>query len=71
MKLVTLDFETFYSKEYSLSRMTTQEYIDHESFEVIGVAAKVGAGETEWCSGNWDTINIFLRSLDQIGRAHV
>ena len=64
MKLVTLDFETFYSKEYSLSRMTTQEYIDHESFEVIGVAAKVGAGETEWCSGNWDTINTFLRSLD-------
>jgi DNA polymerase len=64
MKLVTLDMETYYSREYSLSRMTTQEYIDHDDFEVIGVAAKVGAGETAWCSGDWREVNAFLKSLD-------
>lgn len=60
MKLVTLDFETYYSRDYSLSRMTTQEYIDDYRFEVIGVAVKVGAGETLWCTGNWTEIKRFL-----------
>lgn len=64
MKLVTLDFETFYSKEYSLSRMTTQEYIDDERFEVIGVAVKVGAAEPIWCSGEWQEIAMFLTEFD-------
>ena len=64
MKLVTLDFETFYSREYSLSRMTTQEYIDDPRFEVIGVAVKVGAGETIWCTGNDAEIAAFLASFD-------
>lgn len=70
MKLVTLDFETFYSREYSLSRMTTQEYIDDERFEVIGVAVKVGAGETIWCTGNDAEIAAFLTSFD-LGNAMV
>jgi len=64
MKLVTLDMETYYSREYSLSRMTTQEYIDDPRFEVIGVAVKVGAGETIWCTGNDAEISAFLASFD-------
>ena len=27
MDLITLDFETYYSKEYSLGKLTTEEYI--------------------------------------------
>lgn len=64
MKLVVLDFETHYSREYSLSRMTTQEYIDDVRFEVIGVAVKVGAGETVWMTGDWKQIKEFLEGFD-------
>lgn len=51
MKIITLDFETFYDKSFSLSKMTTEEYIRDELFEVIGVAVKVDDGETQWFSG--------------------
>ena len=48
MKILTFDFETYYDKEYSLSRMTTEEYIRSDKFEVIGVAVKEDDGETVW-----------------------
>ena len=38
MNLITIDFETYYSREYSLTKMTTEEYIRSPFFEVIGVA---------------------------------
>ena len=37
MDLITLDFETFYSKEFSLSKLTTEEYIRDPRFQVIGL----------------------------------
>lgn len=49
--IVTLDFETYYDKDYSLSKITTEQYIRHRDFEVIGVAAKINDGPTEWFSG--------------------
>jgi len=36
--LYTLDFETYYDKEYSLSRMSTEAYIWDDRFEVIMVS---------------------------------
>lgn len=51
MHIITYDFETFYDKAYSLSKITTEEYIRHELFEVIGIAVKVDGGETQWFSG--------------------
>ena len=48
MNLVTLDFETYYSRDYSLSKMTTEEYVRHPEFEVIGVAIKQGDMPTMW-----------------------
>lgn len=41
MQLLTLDFETTYSKTYSLSKMTTEAYINDPQFEVVGVAVKI------------------------------
>lgn len=38
MKSLTVDFETMYDKYFSLSKLTTEEYIRDELFEVIGVA---------------------------------
>lgn len=42
------DFETFYDREYSLSKITTEAYVRDPRFEVIGVAIKIGDGETKW-----------------------
>lgn len=51
MHIITYDFETFYDRAFSLSKMTTEEYIRDELFEVIGIAVKVDGGETQWFSG--------------------
>lgn len=37
-KIVVLDFETFYSNEYTLSRMTTEEYVRDNRFEALCVS---------------------------------
>ena len=46
MDLITIDFETYYDKDFSLSKLTTEEYIRDPRFEVIGVAVKVNNGPT-------------------------
>jgi DNA polymerase len=51
MQVITYDFETFYDRAFSLSKMTTEEYIRDELFEVIGLAVKVDDGDTQWFSG--------------------
>ena len=37
MDVITLDFETYYDKDFSLRKLTTEEYIRSLEFEVIGV----------------------------------
>jgi DNA polymerase len=64
MKIITLDFETYYAKDYGLRKCTTEEYIRHEQFEVIGVSVKVDDGETEWFSGTKKDTEEFLKKLD-------
>ena len=44
-QLVTLDFETYYSSTYGLTKQTTEEYIRHPEFQVIGVAIKINDEE--------------------------
>ena len=41
MDLITLDFETYYDRDFSLSKLTTEEYVRDHQFEVIGVGIKV------------------------------
>jgi DNA polymerase I-like protein with 3'-5' exonuclease and polymerase domains len=65
MNLITIDFETMYEKStYSLSKMTTEEYVRDDRFEVIGVAVKVNDGETEWASGTHEQIKGWLKGFD-------
>lgn len=52
MSLVTIDFETFYSKDFSLSKMTTEKYIRDPRFEVIGVSVKIDSGGIRWITEN-------------------
>lgn len=64
MDLITIDFETFYSKDFSLSKMTTEEYIRSPEFETIGVSVKVGSEDAEWFSGTKEQTKKFLQKFD-------
>ena len=61
MRVVTLDFETYYDKDFSLSKLQTDAYILDPRFEVIGVGVKDGAEETQWVT---EGIDKFLQKLD-------
>ena len=62
MQIVTLDFETFYDTGFSLSNLTTEEYLRDARFQVIGVGIKIEEGETKWYSGN--EVNEALNQID-------
>ena len=64
MNLITIDFETYYDRDFSLSKMTTEEYIRSELFETIGVAVRVNDGETQWFSGTEKETWTFLQKFD-------
>ena len=64
MQIITIDFETFYSQDYSLSKITTEEYVRDPRFQIIGVGVKVDAQPTEWFSGSHKQIKEFLAQFD-------
>jgi len=64
MDLITVDFETYYSQDFSLSKLTTEEYIRSRQFEVIGVAVRVNNEPTEWASGTHEQLQTFLTAFD-------
>lgn len=73
MKVIVVDFETFYDRAFSLSKMTTEEYLRDELFEVIGVGVKVDDGETQWFSGTKRDTQKFLNQFpwdDALAVAH-
>ena len=67
MDIVTIDFETYYDREYSLSKMTTEAYIRDPRFEVVGVAIKVNDQEVDWYSGA--DPGGFLHAIDYSNKA--
>jgi len=67
MDIVTIDFETYYDREYSLSKMTTEAYVRDPRFEVIGVGVKINNHPTDWYTGA--NPGRFLRSLDYTDKA--
>lgn len=48
MRLVSLDFETYYSTDYSLSKLTTEAYVRDPRFEVIGCAVSIDFAPAVW-----------------------
>ena len=52
MDVITIDFESFYDKDYSLSKMSTMAYVLDKRFEVIGVGVKVNDEETKTYTGS-------------------
>lgn len=64
MQLITIDFETYYDQEFSLTKMTTEEYVRSPQFEVIGVGVKVDDKPVEWASGSMSEIREYLWDFD-------
>lgn len=64
MNIITVDFETLYTPTYSLSKMTTEEYVRHADFEVIGVGVKVNDGRTQSFSGPMQDTAEWLGQFD-------
>jgi len=64
LKIITVDTETYYSREFSLTKLTTEEYVRSPDFEVIGVSVQVGSDEPVWFSGTRKETKEFLESFD-------
>jgi DNA polymerase len=62
--VITIDFETYYDREFSLSKITTEEYVRDRCFEVIGVGVKVDEKKTEWFSGTEAQIKFWLGKFE-------
>jgi DNA polymerase len=64
MTILTVDFETYYGQQYSLSKITTEEYVRDSRFEVIGVSVKVDDEPAEWFSGTAKQTKAWLNKFD-------
>jgi DNA polymerase len=64
MNILTLDFETYYSRDFSLTKSTTEEYVRSDLFQTIGVSVKENDGEAKWFSGTHEEILDFLSNYD-------
>lgn len=50
MNIVTLDCETYYDKDYTLTKMTTEAYVRDPRFELFGLAVRHPNGDVGWGS---------------------
>ena len=64
MKVIGLDFETYYSKTFSLTKLTTEEYIRSPEFETIGVCVQAQGEEPVFFSGTKADTKAFLDSWE-------
>lgn len=64
MDLYTIDVETFYDRDYSLSKITTEEYVRDERFELIGLSIKKNDKKAKWLSGDIVTLYAALHTID-------
>ena len=64
MNIITIDFETYYDKIFSLSKMTTEEYVRDDRFEVIGIAVKENDNESTWYTGTFKEIKESLETYN-------
>jgi DNA polymerase len=62
MDLITIDFETYYDRDYSLSKITTEEYVRSPQFEVIGAGVKVNDTPAQWASGEPEDVKRWLQT---------
>ena len=61
MNLITIDFETYYAKDFGFKTHTTEEYVRDPKFEVIGVSVKLNNQPAEWASGTHEQLKQWLQ----------
>lgn len=72
-RLVSLDFETYYDADYTLSKLSTSEYVRDERFEASMVGIKIGNKKTkvvphskiaaELAAINWETHSVLCHNV--------
>lgn len=72
-RLVSLDFETYYDADYTLSKLSTSEYVRDERFEASMVGIKIGRKKTkvvphnkikeELAKINWKTHSVLCHNV--------
>ena len=72
-RLVSLDFETYYDTDYTLSKLSTSEYVRDERFEASMVGIKIGNKKTkvvphnkiaaELAKINWETHSVLCHNV--------
>lgn len=50
--LLTIDFETFWSDDYTLKKLSTEEYVRDPRFKAHGAAVKYGKEASRWLTGS-------------------
>jgi len=51
--MIDIDFETYYSKQYSLKRMTAEEYVRDPRFQVLGIGVSIDGARPVWLE-DWE-----------------
>ena len=64
MNIITVDFETYYAKDFGLKTHTTEEYVRGDQFEVIGVGVALNDDPAVWFSGTDKEVAEFLGRYD-------
>lgn len=64
MDLITFDIESYYDKEYSLTKLTPEAYIKDPRFELIGFSIKVNDGKPRWFTGDMEHYKRILGAID-------
>lgn len=67
--MITLDWETFYSDDYSLSKMTMEEYLRDPRFQCIGLTVQVDDQPGIPFHGSHADIHLFLQQFDWANQA--
>jgi DNA polymerase len=73
VNILTVDIETYYAMDFSLTKLTTEEYVRDDRFEVIGVAVSLNGLPPEWFSGTHGETKAWLEKFDwsnSFGLAH-
>jgi len=64
MKLITLDFETYYAPDYGLSKLTTEEYIRDPRFEPLLMGYKLDHDKKQYSVVGKSNIQTLCDALD-------
>ena len=67
---VVIDFETYYDADYTLSKLTTVEYVLDPQFEVIGFSISIAGAPARWHTGTYEELKAVLDAVPW-GRARV